>query len=125
MTDKPTFDDPLDENTSGDDVQEADDVQELDATEEIAAEEVDAEEIDALPEKEPAAASQTPPAEPAPRRPAGPRKPWFDTYTAMLAISLLAIIAACLFLALELRRYDFDIEPQSRAGDSTSQMAVV
>ncbi len=49
--------------------------------------------------------------EPAPRERATPRKPWFDTYTAMLAFALLATLAASLILVLELRRYDWEIEP--------------
>lgn len=33
-----------------------------------------------------------------------------DVYTAMLAIALAAILLACLFLVLEMNRYDFDLK---------------
>ena len=45
------------------------------------------------------------------RDPERPKKPWFDTYTAMLGFALLATIVACVLLALHLRRYNWELEP--------------
>jgi hypothetical protein len=52
------------------------------------------------------------PATPAqPERPRGPKKVWWDIYTSMLAITLLAIIAGCVFLVMEWSRYNFETTP--------------
>ena len=91
---EPTFDEPLDEGAF------ASDFDEPTASEQDKAEA-------AIPAEEPAVE----PNRDAPSRdPARPKKPGFDTYTAMLALSLVATITACVFLALELRRYDWEVQ---------------
>jgi hypothetical protein len=46
-----------------------------------------------------------------PERPRGPKKPWWDIYTSMLAVTLLAIILGCVFLVMEWKRYNFETTP--------------
>jgi hypothetical protein len=46
-----------------------------------------------------------------PERPRGPKKPWWDIYTSMLALTLLAIIFGCVFLVMEWSRYNFETTP--------------
>ena len=41
------------------------------------------------------------------------RRPPVNVYTAMLVLSFIAIAVGCLFLALDLWRYDFKILPPS------------
>ena len=36
-----------------------------------------------------------------------------DIYTVMLGVSLAAVLIACLFLFLEMRRYEFDFQAES------------
>lgn len=66
-----------------------------------------------LEEEKPAddAAETSAAATPTPQRPRGPKKPWWDVYTSMLAVTLLAIILGCVALALEWSRYDFQTKP--------------
>jgi hypothetical protein len=51
-----------------------------------------------------------PAAAPAPSRGVVVEKPKADIYTAMLAVSLVAILIACLCLYLEMRTYDFNFK---------------
>ena len=46
----------------------------------------------------------------------GPKKPFFDIYTAMLFFTLVAMAMGCLFLLLEWQRYDFETKPGPSAG---------
>jgi hypothetical protein len=51
-----------------------------------------------------------PAAAPAPSRGVVVEKPKADIYTAMLIVSLVAIVIACLCLYLEMRTYDFNLK---------------
>jgi hypothetical protein len=55
-----------------------------------------------------------------PERPRGPKKPWWDVYTSMLALTMLAILLGCVFLLLEWSRYGFETEPPPMPGASTT-----
>ena len=48
---------------------------------------------------------------PAPAEAPKPKKPGINVYTVMLGIALFAICLACLFLVLELYRYNLEIHP--------------
>jgi hypothetical protein len=48
-----------------------------------------------------------------PERPRGPKLPWWDVYTSMLAVTLLAIILGCVFLAMEWSQYNFQTTPSA------------
>jgi hypothetical protein len=42
----------------------------------------------------------------------GSRRPAVNVYTAMLVLAFLAISIGCIVLALDLARYDFQIQPR-------------